>query len=58
VQLLRDHGVTLILRPKGRGNWATTTLVLQGAHALPLLIRAGQTFSLGGVNFRIVQVKP
>lgn len=50
--------MTLILRPKGRGNWAVTTLVLEGTHALPILIRAGQTFSLGGVQFRIVQVKP
>ena len=48
----------LILRPKGRGNWRTTTLAIEGPRASPLLIRAGQLLTLGGVVFRICRVLP
>lgn len=48
--------MTLILRPIGRGNWATTRVQLEGGHALPLLFRVGQRLPLGRVVFRICEV--
>jgi hypothetical protein len=48
--------LTLTLKPKGRGGWSTTTLVLTGRRAQPMLVQPGQTFALGGVVWRIVKV--
>ena len=48
----------LILKPKGRGNWRTSTMVLNGAHQLPMLVTVGQTITIGGVVFRICEVRP
>jgi hypothetical protein len=47
--------VTLELKPKGRGNWSTMTMQLDGERG-GLLIRAGQLLTLGGVVWRIVRV--
>ena len=33
--------VTVVLRPAGRGNWSTLTMVLTGDRAQPLLFRVG-----------------
>jgi hypothetical protein len=49
--------VTLILRPRGRGNWKPMQMVLQGARG-GLFIRPGQLIALGGVTWRICEVKP
>jgi hypothetical protein len=48
----------LTLKPKGRGNWRTTTVQISGAHQLPFMFSVGQLISLGGVVFRICEVKP
>jgi hypothetical protein len=48
----------LVLKPKGRGNWAQITLAIEGKRASPLLIRAGQLLTLGGIVFRICRVLP
>ena len=48
----------LTLKPKGRGNWRTSTLHIEGAHQLPLLVAVGQLITIGGVVFRICGVKP
>jgi hypothetical protein len=48
----------LILKPKGRGNWRPSTMHIEGAHQLPLLVAVGQTITIGGVVFRICGVKP
>jgi len=50
--------VTVILKPAGRGNWTPTTLRLEGHHHLPLLVRVGTRLELGGVVFRICEVRP
>ncbi len=47
--------MTLLLKPKGRGNWRALTMVLEG-HRGGLLILPGQLFYLGGVTWRIVKV--
>lgn len=49
--------MTLILKPKGRGAWHTTRLVLSGSRASSLFIRPGQQIFLGGITFRIVSVE-
>jgi hypothetical protein len=48
----------LILKPKGRGNWRTSTLHIEGAHQLPLMVEVGQVITIGGVVFRICEVRP
>lgn len=50
--------MTLLLRPPGRGNWATLRMQIDGDRAAPLLIRVGQRITLGGIKFRIVRVFP
>ena len=48
----------LILKPKGRGNWAPVTMVVDGDRATPLLIKVGETVTLAGIVFRICKVIP
>lgn len=48
----------LVLKPVGRGNWNKLTMALEGAHLAPLVVRAGDIWTLGGVRFRIVSVLP
>ena len=48
----------LILKPRGRGNWRTVTLRIEGDRAAPLLIKVGDTLPLGGVVWRVAQVLP
>lgn len=50
--------MTLILKPKGRGNWTPLVVTIQGERATPLLINRGQTLQLGGVTYRIHKVPP
>jgi len=45
----------LILRPVGRGNWATTEVSIHGRLGA-LTFAKGQTIELGGVTFRVVRV--
>lgn len=49
--------MTLLLRPKGRGAWTPVVMTVQGKRANPLLIRVGQTLSLGGIVFRICSIQ-
>lgn len=46
----------LILKPKGRGNWSTTQVIISGSRVLPLLFQPGQTITLGGFVWRICRV--
>ncbi len=46
----------LILKPKGRGNWACVDVTISGRRALPLLFQVGQTFTMGGVVWRICRI--
>lgn len=48
----------LILKPKGRGNWAAVTVAIEGARVTPLSIAVGQLLTLGGVVWRICRVLP
>ena len=48
----------LILRPVGRGNWATAELSISSDRAQPLLVKVGDRFELAGVTWRVVRVLP
>jgi hypothetical protein len=48
----------LTLKPAGRGNWSTLIVAVEGKRASPLLIRAGQKLTLGGIVYRICSVTP
>lgn len=48
----------LILRPKGRGNWAPTRITIDGDRLGAMTFRRGQLIPLGGVLFRVVRVEP
>lgn len=59
----------LILRPKGRGNWSPVQLQVNDQNTLPrlmfdsgrgapLLVRVGATIPIGGVLFRVCEVRP
>lgn len=50
--------MTVILKPSGRGNWATVTMQIDGRHVTPLSVRVGQLLNLGGIVFRVCQVRP
>lgn len=48
----------LILKPSGRGNWKTLRLRVTGAHLPWLTVRPGDLVPLGGVLFRVCEVRP
>ena len=48
----------LIVKPRGRGNWAAISMAIEGRHLSPLMLRIGQCFDLGGVTWRICEVMP
>ena len=50
--------MTLVLKPRGRGNWKPVLMTLAGERAAPLLLRAGMFLELGGIVFRITKVQP
>lgn len=50
--------MTLVLKPQGRGNWTPLLMAVEGKRAAPLLVRVGQLLPLGGVVFRIAEVRP
>ena len=50
--------MTLILRPRGRGNWAAITIQVSGRRLGPIDFHVGQLVMLGGANWRISKVMP
>lgn len=48
--------MTLVLKPKGPGNWAELHLEITGSRAQPILFRVGETIPLAGILFRICKV--
>lgn len=48
----------MILKPSGRGNWAPVTMQIDGRHVTPLSVRVGQLLTLGGIVFRVCEVRP
>ena len=50
--------MTIYVRPAGRGNWSETRLPIDSAHLPPMVVRVGDRFVLGGVQFRVTRVEP
>jgi hypothetical protein len=48
----------VILKPKGKGNWAPLTMQIDGRHVTPLSVRVGQLLPIGGIVFRVCEVRP
>lgn len=49
--------MTIVLRPVGRGNWRTTIIRVEGDRASPILVARNDSITLGGVTFRVVEVR-
>lgn len=53
--------MTLVLKPKGRGNWRAIVMVVQG-DLLPTVrgreVKVGQVVALAGLVLRICEVRP
>ena len=50
--------MTLVLKPRGKGNWRSITMRIDGDRVSPLLIRVGHLLPLGGAVWRICEVRP
>ena len=50
--------MTVIAKPTGRGNYAVITIEIKGRHMTPLMVRPGDRFTLGLVQFKVVEVLP
>jgi hypothetical protein len=50
--------VTLLCRPKGRGNWTVIPMVLPTTHADFFAFRKGMTVTIDTRVLRIVKVQP
>lgn len=50
--------MTVILRPRGRGRWHPVTMTLTGKRAESLFVQREQRIVIGGITWRIVEVRP
>ena len=50
--------MTLICKPRGRGNWASLRLQYTGPQLAPFTARVGELFTLAGVCWRVCEVRP
>lgn len=50
--------MTLILRPRGRGNWRPIVVTLTGDRMAPMLFRRGHLIVMGGIELRVSKVLP
>lgn len=50
--------MTVICKPCGRGRWNALTLIYAGPQMAPFTCAVGERFSLGGVLWRVCQVRP
>ena len=50
--------MTLVLKPKGPGNWRPITLQVTDQRASPLLVKVGDPVTLGGIVFKVSAVLP
>ncbi len=48
--------MTLVLKPKGRGNWTALHITIEGSRAQSLLFPIGAEIVLAGLTFRICKV--
>ena len=48
--------MTITLKPRGRGNWKTVVLTVEGERVLPMYFYVGDSITLGGIVYRICTV--
>lgn len=48
--------MTLILKPQGSGNWATTSMTIEGPVGLLASVQVGQRIVIGGITWRVCSV--
>jgi hypothetical protein len=51
------HSLGVILRPMGGGNWSPVELQVDGGRIPPELLKVDQQLTLGGMVFRISEVR-
>lgn len=49
--------MTLLCRPKGRGNWTVIPMVLPTTHADFFAFRKGMTVTIGARVLRVVEIR-
>lgn len=49
--------MTVLCKPIGRGNWRRLRLVIDGVHLAPFTVAIGERFTMGGVTWRVVEVR-
>ncbi len=49
--------MTIIVKPAGRGQWDTLTMEITGSRAQPFTVQVGDTFMLGGILWRVCEVR-
>jgi hypothetical protein len=50
--------MSVICKPVGRGNWSPMVLEYGGPQLAPFTCSVGEQFSLGGVLWRVCEVRP
>lgn len=50
--------MTLILKPKGPGNWRPIVMAIDDQRASPLLVKVGDPVTIGGIVFKVSAVLP
>lgn len=48
----------LILKPIGRGKWRPMPIEIDERRVPPLFVTVGQRITIGGVVFRVAEVRP
>lgn len=50
--------MTVIVSPVGRGRWSRMAITYAGPQLAPFTVRVGERFELGGVTWRVCEVRP
>jgi len=49
--------VTLVLKPVGRGRWRPMSIAIDEWRIPPLFVAVGQRIAIGGIVFRISEIR-
>lgn len=50
--------MTVLCKPIGRGRWTPMLLTYAGPQLAPFTVRLGERFTMGGVTWRVCEVRP
>lgn len=50
--------MTLVLKPVGRGRWRPMVVPVDERRIPPMMVARGQRITIGGVVFRVAEVRP